>query len=88
MIAVSTQIREHELFLASPFARPLDARILSQVTLMHILTRVYERFAHSRLPDPRQVRYGTSGASHDSSADILNEQDFVNIRDFNLEVEQ
>ncbi|KAM5345245.1 hypothetical protein ACJ41O_011107 [Fusarium nematophilum] len=88
MIAESTQIREHELFLASPFAGPLDARILSQVALMQILTRVYERFAHRRLPDPHQIRYGTNGASHDSSADMLDEQDFVDLRNFNLEIEQ
>ncbi|KAH9240878.1 hypothetical protein K456DRAFT_1744683 [Colletotrichum gloeosporioides 23] len=39
MIAESIQIREHELFLASPFSNALDARILSQVNLMQILTR-------------------------------------------------
>lgn len=88
MIAESTQIREHELFLASPFASPIDARILSQVALMQILTRVYERFAHRRLPDPQQIRYGTSAVSQDSSADMLNEQDFVDLRNFNLEIEQ
>ncbi|KAL2106083.1 hypothetical protein VUR80DRAFT_7313 [Thermomyces stellatus] len=91
MIAESTQIREHELFLASPFAGPLDARILSQVALMQILTRVYERFAHRRLPDHHQVRYGSgAAAAHgaDSSADMLSEEDFVDLRNFNLEIEQ
>ena len=88
MIAESTQIREHELFLASPFAGPIDARILSQVALMQILTRVYERFADRRLPDPQQIRYGTNAASQDSSADMLNEDDFVDLRNFNLEIEQ
>ncbi|CAM1503130.1 Fc.00g079060.m01.CDS01 [Cosmosporella sp. VM-42] len=87
MIAESSQIREHELFLASPFAGPLDARILSQVALMQILTRVYERFAERRLPDPHTIRYGTNGA-HDSSADMLEEEDFVDLRNFNLEIEQ
>ncbi|KAJ3540531.1 hypothetical protein NM208_g5029 [Fusarium decemcellulare] len=88
MIAESTQIREHELFLASPFAGPLDARILSQVALMQILTRVYERFGQRRLPDPHQIRYGTNGTSQDSSADMLDEDDFVDLRNFNLEIEQ
>ena len=48
MIAESPQIREHERFLTSPFAGPLDYRILSQVDLMQILTRVYHRFAEGR----------------------------------------
>ncbi|KAM0330951.1 hypothetical protein ACHAQA_003908 [Verticillium albo-atrum] len=60
MIAESIQIREHELFLASPFADALDARILSQVSLMQILTRVYDRFAERRLPPLGQVRAGGS----------------------------
>lgn len=89
MIAESTQIREHELFLASPFAGPLDARILSQVALMQILTRVYERFAHRRLPDPRRIRHAGSGPpSHDPAADMLAEEDFADLRNFNLEIEQ
>ncbi|KAK7421722.1 hypothetical protein QQZ08_009810 [Neonectria magnoliae] len=88
MIAESTQIREHELFLASPFAGPLDARILSQVSLMQILTRVYERFAIRRLPDPHTIRYGTNSTSNDSSVDMLEEDDFSDLRSFNLEIEQ
>lgn len=88
MIAESSQIREHELFLASPFAGPLDARILSQVNLMQILTRVYERFAERRLPDPNTIRYGPNSGSHDLSADMLQEEDFVDLRNFNLEIEQ
>lgn len=88
MIAESSQIREYELFLASPFAGPLDARILSQVNLMQILTRVYQRFAERRLPDPNTIRYGPNGGSHDSSADMLQEEDFVDLRNFNLEIEQ
>lgn len=88
MIAESTQIREHELFLTSPFADPLDARILSQVHLMQILTRVYDRFAERRLPDPRTIRTATSNTSHDSSASMLSEEDFVDVRNFNLEIEQ
>lgn len=87
MIAENTQIREHELFLTSPFADALDARILSQVSLMQILTRVYDRFAERRLPDPRTIRTGTSG-SHDSSSLMLSEEDFVDVRNFNLEIEQ
>ncbi|KAH0432465.1 hypothetical protein CcaCcLH18_06372 [Colletotrichum camelliae] len=56
MIAESIQIREHELFLASPFANALDARILSQVNLMQILTRVYDRFAERKLPALNEIR--------------------------------
>ncbi|KAH6876414.1 hypothetical protein B0T10DRAFT_497950 [Thelonectria olida] len=88
MIAESTQIREHELFLASPFAGPLDARILSQVALMQILTRVYERFAVGRLPDPNRIRYGTASTANDTSSDMLEEEDFVDLRNYNLEIEQ
>jgi hypothetical protein len=50
MVSESIQIREHELFLASPLSDILDARILSQVSLMQILTRVYDRFSERRLP--------------------------------------
>ncbi|KAF4826657.1 Transcriptional activator of proteases prtT [Colletotrichum tropicale] len=56
MIAESIQIREHELFLASPFSNALDARILSQVNLMQILTRVYDRFAERKLPALNEIR--------------------------------
>lgn len=91
MIAESTQIREHELFLSSPFADALDARILSQVALMQILTRVYDRFAERRLPDPTKIRTGLnsqSAANNDSHASMLSEEDFVDVRNFNLELEQ
>lgn len=94
MIAESIQIREHELFLSSPFADDIDARILSQVALMQILTRVYERFAERRLPERHVIR-NASGAlpnnlSSDShhSASMLSEEDFVDVRSFNLEIEQ
>ncbi|CAK7201567.1 hypothetical protein SEUCBS139899_004273 [Sporothrix eucalyptigena] len=50
MMAESQQIREHELFLASPLADALDHRILSQVNLMQIMTRIYGRFSERRLP--------------------------------------
>lgn len=93
MIAESIQIREHELFLSSPFADAIDARILSQVALMQILTRVYERFAERRLPDKHTIRSGgastADGATaHDASASMLSEEDFVDVRNFNLEIEQ
>lgn len=88
MIAESTQIREHELFLASPFADTLDARILSQVSLMQILTRVYDRFAERRLPDPRAIRTATTSVSYDSYASMLSEEDLMDVRNFNLEIEQ
>ncbi|KAH8888525.1 hypothetical protein GQ53DRAFT_724526 [Thozetella sp. PMI_491] len=54
MIAESLQIREHEQFLSSPFADALDYRILSQVHLMQILTRVYDRFGERRIAGPAQ----------------------------------
>ena len=63
MIAESTQIREHELFLQSPHADALDARILSQVSLMQILTRVYDRFAEKRSSVLGQARAGLLGKS-------------------------
>jgi hypothetical protein len=94
MIAESIQIREHELFLSSPYADAIDARILSQVALMQILTRVYERFAERRLPDQHTIRSrGPRGAGtqpHDtaSSTSMLAEEDFVDVRNFNLEIEQ
>ncbi|KAL3292809.1 fungal specific transcription factor [Colletotrichum asianum] len=64
MIAESIQIREHELFIASPFANALDARILSQVNLMQILTRVYDRFAERKLPALNEIR-GRFGSARD-----------------------
>ncbi|KAJ0309872.1 hypothetical protein Brms1b_008911 [Colletotrichum noveboracense] len=64
MIAESIQIREHELFLASPFSNALDARILSQVNLMQILTRVYDRFAERKLPALNEIR-GRFGSARD-----------------------
>ncbi|KAL4802398.1 hypothetical protein BDV18DRAFT_166983 [Aspergillus unguis] len=88
MIAESTQIREHELFLVSPFADTLDARILSQVSLMQILTRVYDRFAERRLPGPRAIRTATTSVSYDSYASMLSEEDLMDVRNFNLEIEQ
>lgn len=90
MIAESIQIREHELFLSSPFADAIDARLLSQVSLMQILTRVYDRFAERRLPDIPTIRNGGSNGSMapDASASMLSEEDFVDVRNFNLEIEQ
>ena len=90
MIAESIQIREHELFLSSPFSDAIDARILSQVSLMQILTRVYERFAERRLPSINTIRNGPNGpmTPSDSSATMLTEEDFVDVRNFNLEIEQ
>ncbi|KAH7116509.1 hypothetical protein B0J13DRAFT_653439 [Dactylonectria estremocensis] len=83
MIAESFQIREHELFLTSPLAGPLDARILSQVSLMQILTRLYDRFSGLRvrtggnrqrpegngsLPSGNQPDGGPESNMHSSSA--------------------
>jgi hypothetical protein len=76
MIAESLQIREHELFLQSPFAGAIDRRILSQVSLMQILTRIYDRFVERKLPH------------QDPSGATLSEVDFADLRNFNLEIDQ
>jgi hypothetical protein len=76
MISESVQIREHELFLQSPLANALDHRILSQVALMQILTRIHECFAERRLPQ------------QDPNGALLNESDFAHMRNFNLEIDQ
>lgn len=76
MISESLQIREHELFLQVPLADALDLRILSQVSLMQIITRIYDRFVEQRLP-----RNEVSGLS-------LLEEDFEDMRSFNLEIDQ
>ncbi|KAL2842566.1 hypothetical protein BJY01DRAFT_200727 [Aspergillus pseudoustus] len=101
MVSESIQIREHELFLASPLSDILDARILSQVSLMQILTRVYDRFSERRLPDLMYVRsggnvgssgadlsHGTQGRNGDSNAAMLSEADLEELRSYNLEIDQ
>ncbi|KAL5333634.1 hypothetical protein BJX70DRAFT_380453 [Aspergillus crustosus] len=98
MVSESIQIREHELFLASPLSDILDARILSQVSLMSILTRVYDRFSERRLPDFDYVRsggnIGSSGAYYSDSnssgaaAAMLSESDLQELRSYNLEIDQ
>ncbi|KAK9419649.1 putative Transcription factor domain-containing protein [Seiridium unicorne] len=76
MIAESLQIRQHELFLQSPFADALDRRILSQVSLMQIMTCIYDRFMERKLPH------------HDPAGAMLNDGDFADLRNFNLEIDQ
>ncbi len=76
MIAESLQIREHELFLQSSFADAIDRRVLSQVSLMQILTRVYDRFVERKLPH------------HDPAGAMLSDNDFADLRNFNLEIDQ
>ena len=90
MIAESIQIRELELFLLSPFADAIDARILSQVALMRILTRIFERFGERRLPDYQTIRDGggVGAGNRFSTSSMLQEEDFVDVRNFNLEIEQ
>lgn len=84
MIAESLQIRDHELFLQSPFADALDRRILSQVALMQILTRIYDRFIE-----------GSKGLPQEKTASaMLTEQagggggDFDDLRAFNGEIDR
>lgn len=101
MVSETTQIREHERFFASPLADVLDARILSQVSLMQILTRVYDRFTEGRLPELDDVRSGRSSgamygnvasgnasADNRSSAAMLAESDFEILSAYNLEIDQ
>ncbi|KAH8649073.1 hypothetical protein BX600DRAFT_404159, partial [Xylariales sp. PMI_506] len=76
MIAESLQIREHELFLRSPLADALDRRILSQVALMQILTRIYDRFIERKFPN------------QDTAGAMLSDGDFADLRNFNLEIDQ
>lgn len=76
MISESLQIREHEQFLQLPFADALDYRILSQVALFQIMTRIHDCFAETRLPQ------------QDSTRALLSEQYFPQLRRFNLEIDQ
>lgn len=80
MIAESLQIRDHELFLQSPFADALDRRILSQVSLMQILTRIYDRFVEGSKGLPQE---------NTSSAMLADEGgDFDDLRAFNGEIDR
>ncbi|KAK5081137.1 hypothetical protein LTR05_007930 [Lithohypha guttulata] len=76
MISESLQIREHEQFLKLPFADALDYRILSQVALFQIMTRIHDTFAEMRLPQ------------HDNVRAVLSLQHFPRMRHFNLEIDQ
>lgn len=76
MISESLQIREHEIFLELPLADALDFRILSQVNLFQILTRVHDCFSERRLPH------------QDTSRALLSEQNFPQMRSFNLEIDK
>ncbi|KAK5096112.1 hypothetical protein LTS08_007718 [Lithohypha guttulata] len=76
MISESLQIREHEQFLKLPFADALDYRILSQVALFQIMTRIHDTFAEMRLPQ------------HDNARAVLSSQHFPCMRYFNLEIDQ
>jgi hypothetical protein len=76
VIAESVQIREHELFLKSPLANHLDFRILSQVALFQILTRVQDTFESRRQ------------SAQDSSTALVPEDSFPQMRKFNVEMDQ
>ncbi|KAF3011361.1 hypothetical protein E8E14_008214 [Neopestalotiopsis sp. 37M] len=100
MIAESLQIREHELFLQSPFADALDRRILSQVALMQILTRIYDRFVERKLPlqhstvgamlrdDNGNNNGGGGGGEEGGGSESGGSSDFADLRNFNLEIDQ
>lgn len=80
MIAESLQIRDHELFLQSPFAGALDRRILSQVSLMQILTCIYDRFIE-----------GSKGLPQENTASAMladEDGDFDDLRAFNGEIDR
>lgn len=86
------QIRQHELLLASPLFTNLDIRILSQVSLMSLLTHVYGRFSMSEqsLPGVNGVAtasHGRDGGQSGSSAFVLSEADLPVLRSYNLEVD-
>lgn len=76
MISESLQIREHEIFLDLPLADAIDFRVLSQVSLFQILTRVHDCFAERRLPH------------QDTTRALLSEMNFPQMRSFNLEIDQ
>ncbi|KAJ5980981.1 hypothetical protein N7481_008279 [Penicillium waksmanii] len=76
MISESLQIREHEIFLDLPLADAIDFRVLSQVSLFQILTRVHDCFAERRLPH------------QDTTRALLSEMDFPQMRSFNLEIDK
>ncbi|KAF0324605.1 C6 transcription factor, partial [Colletotrichum asianum] len=97
-VAESIQLREYELFLASPFSGVLDIRILSQVNLMQILTRVYERFSERSLSTIKGTCAANGKATKVNesagvkgppkiSAAMLAESDFDTLRSFNVEVD-
>jgi hypothetical protein len=89
MVSESIQIREHELFLASPHSSVLDARILSQVSLMQILTRVYDRFSERRLPDLECVRRSGGPPRHgEAGSAMLSESELEALAAFNLDIDQ
>lgn len=81
MIAESLQIRDHELFLQSPFADALDRRILSQVSLMQILTRIYDRFIEGSKGLPQEKTASTMLADEEGG-------DFDDLRAFNGEIDR
>ncbi|KAL1887949.1 hypothetical protein Sste5346_009894 [Sporothrix stenoceras] len=93
MIAESQQIREHETFLASPFADALDQRICSQVNLMQIMTRIYGRFSERRIPSKPPSHPALHPADDDMpvggpATAMLAESDLGELRTFNLEIDQ
>ncbi|KAI8242515.1 Transcriptional activator of proteases prtT [Colletotrichum sp. SAR 10_96] len=86
------------LWYMLPFSGVLDIRILSQVNLMQILTRVYERFSERPLSTMERIRAanrkgpranGSAEAKSPtkSSAAMLAESDFDTLRSFNVEVD-
>ena len=91
MISESLQIREHEQFLRLPFADALDYRILSQVALFQIMTRIHDTFAEIRLPSPPHEsgrEHHTNSTNSGLRGKVLSSQHFPCMRGFNLEIDQ
>ncbi|KAF9878437.1 C6 transcription factor [Colletotrichum karsti] len=95
-VGETTQIREYDLFLSSHLSSVLDTRILSQVSLMQILTQVYERFSERPLPTMESVRAAGFGKAPSTTAPdsrverpsaMLSDSDFDTLRSFNVEVD-
>lgn len=88
MIAESLQIRDHELFLQSPFADALDRRILSQVALMQILTRIYDRFIEGSSKGGLPQENTASAMLADEAGGGGGGGDFDDLRAFNGEIDR
>ncbi|KAL5610767.1 hypothetical protein FOBRF1_006884 [Fusarium oxysporum] len=93
MIAESFQIREHELFLSSPLAGSLDARILSQLRV-RTAGNQHRPEGNASLTGANAPDSGLESIVHFSSAEegdvtaaMLLESDLDTLRAYNLEID-